>query len=74
MASSTVRQQVKYQHIVQVWLGSDNDISLLLRGENKTNLRDLRSVMRRPRLMDTTFTNEDGEEQNLSFRDRKELS
>jgi len=67
MSSTTVRQQEEYQHLTQVvWLDANNDVLLLLRGENKTNLRGMRSVMRRPRLQQTTFVNADGESKNLS--------
>ena len=66
MASTTIRQQEEYQHIIWVWLGSDNDVQLLLRGENKTNLCGLRSVMRRPRLQQTTFVGDNGESKTLS--------
>ena len=67
MSSTTIRQQEEYQHLTQVWLDANNDVLLLLRGENKTNLGGLRSVMRRPRLQQTTtFVNADGESKNLS--------
>ena len=61
MSSATERNRVEYEHIIQSWLGANNDVLLLLRGENKTNLRGLRKIMRRPRLEQTTFVNEDGE-------------
>ena len=66
MSSTTVRQNEEYLHLTQVWLDANSDVLLLLRGENKTNLRGLRSVMRRPRLQQTTFVNADGENKTLS--------
>ena len=66
MSSATERNRVEYEHIIQNWLDANNDVQLLLRGENKTNLRGLRKVMRRPRLEQTTFVNEDGETKTLS--------
>jgi len=44
--ATTERHRVYYDHIVQVWLNPDpdsNDILCLLRGENKTNLRLLKT-------------------------------
>jgi len=66
MSAATERNRVEYEHIIQRWLDANNDVQLLLRGENKTNLRGLRKVMRRPRLEQTTFVNEDGETKTLS--------
>ena len=66
MSATTERNRVEYEHIIRTWLDGNNDVLLLLRGENKTNLRGLRKVMRRPRLEQTTFVNEDGETKTLS--------
>ena len=66
MSSTTIRHQEEYNHIFHTWLDSNNDVQLLLRGENNTNLRGLRKVMRRPRLEQTTFKDEGGNTKTLS--------
>ena len=64
------RNRLVFEHITRVWLADpdSNDIDHLLRGENRTNLRLLKTWVRRPglELGDTTFINEDGDESTLS--------
>ena len=67
----------KYQHIRYTMLvdPESNDIEHLLRGENITNLRQLKTLVRRPGLVlgNKTFTDEDGEETTLSEEYVQEL-
>ena len=68
---------LKYQHIRYTMLvdPESNDIEHLLRGENITNLRQLKTLVRRPGLVlgDKTFTDENGEETTLSEEHVQEL-
>ena len=75
---STERNRVYYDHIVFTWLNSNpdsNDIDCLLRGESQTNLRSLKSLVRRPRLElgSITFVNDQGVNSTLSDDQAREL-
>ena len=51
--AATERNRVYYDHIVEEWLNpspDSHDILCLLRGENKTNLRLLKTFVRKPGL------------------------
>ena len=74
---ATERNRLVFEHITRVWLADpdSNDIDHLLRGENRTNLRLLKPLVRRPglELRATTFINEDGDESTLSEDHIEEL-
>ena len=77
MSSRNQSDNLKYQHIRYTLLvdPESNDIDHLLRGENITNLRQLKTLVRRPGLVlgNKTFTDEDGEETTLSEEYVQEL-
>jgi len=78
MAESTRRNQVYYDHIVFAWLNSNpdsNDIDCLLCGESQTNLRSLKTLVRRPglELGNITFVNDQGVNSTLSDDQVREL-
>ena len=68
MSSATERNRVEYEHIIQNWLDANNDVQLLLRGENKTKLRSLKTFVRRPGLQlgSIAFVNDEGDGSTLS--------
>ena len=76
--AATRRNQEYYDHIVQAWLNPDpdsHDILCLLRGENKTNLRLLKTFVRTPRIQlgNITFVNDEGVDSTLSDEQVYEL-
>ena len=77
MSSGNQSDSQRYQHIRYTMLvdPESNDIEHLLRGENITNLRQLKTLVRRPGLVlgNKTFTDEDGEETTLSEEYVQEL-
>ena len=71
-SDSQIYQHIRYTMLVDP---ESNDIEHLLRGENITNLRQLKTLVRRPGLVlgNKTFTDEDGEETTLSEEHVQEL-
>ena len=76
--AATERNRVYYDHIVEEWLNpspDSHDILCLLRGENKTNLRLLKTFVRKPglELGNITFANDQGVDSTLSDDQVREL-
>jgi len=73
----TTRHQLEYQHIRYVLLADPDstDIEHFLRGENRTSLRLLKNLIRRPglELQNITFVNEEGDQSNLTELQVEEL-
>ena len=71
-SDSQIYQHIRYTMLVDP---ESNDIEHLLRGENITNLRQLKTLVRRPGLVlgNKTFTDENGEEATLSEEYVQEL-